>query len=157
MYSIDDICDYIIFRLKVEGNTPLSNIKLQKLLYYTQAWYLAHNGNDKPLFNANFQAWIHGPVSRTIFDRFKDSKFLYSEISLDDIIDRNIIEKLDEDVKTHVDNVLESYALYSGIELEDMSHQEKPWQQARGDFAPNERCENEISNEVLGDFFRARI
>jgi uncharacterized phage-associated protein len=156
MKDINQICDYIIFRLKSEGDIPLSNIKLQKLLYYTQAWHLAFTDN-KPLFKGKFQAWIHGPVNRDIFDRFKDTKYLYSEILLEDIIDKNISEILSEEEIKHINIVLENYAHFSGVQLEDMSHNEAPWIKAREGYASNQRCEVNIDETFLGDFFRQRL
>ena len=43
-----------------ESGEVLTNLKLQKLMYYSQAWHLALR--DIPLFNEDFQAWVHGPV-----------------------------------------------------------------------------------------------
>ena len=70
MITINEVCDYIIFRLKSEGKGSLNHLKLQKLLYYVQAWHLAFYGETFSLME-NFKAWIHGPVNRTIYNRFK--------------------------------------------------------------------------------------
>jgi len=156
MRNINDICDYIIFRLKAEDNIPLSNIKLQKLLYYTQAWHLAFN-KGTPLFKGNFQAWIHGPVNREIFHRFNATKYLNSEINITDMLDKNISEKLTPKEIKHINLVLETYSTYSGLQLEDMSHKELPWIKAREGYGLNQRCEVEIDNEFLGKYFLARI
>lgn len=155
MKDINQICDYIIFRLKSDENVPLSNIKLQKLLYYTQAWHLAFF--KRPIFEGQFEAWIHGPVNTTIYNRFNSSKYILSEIYSTDIIDKDISEKLTDDEKKHVNIVLESYAKYSGVELEDMSHKEEPWLKAREGYATNERCNVEIDNKFLGEYFSRRL
>jgi len=62
-----DLAYYIINSKKY---TNLSHLKLQKLLYYIQSWHLVFF--DKKLFDDDFQAWVHGPVSRKIYDTFKD-------------------------------------------------------------------------------------
>jgi uncharacterized phage-associated protein len=155
MRNINQICDYIISRLKSDENVPLSNIKLQKLLYYVQAWHIAIK--ETPLFDGKFEAWVHGPVNRDIYARFNTSKYLYSEITYDDIIDKNVSNKLTEDEINHVNLVLDSYAKFSGIQLEEMSHNEIPWIEAREGYQPNERCTIEINESTLGDFFRARL
>lgn len=63
MNSIHDITDYIILRVKSEDRfASLINLKLQKLLYYVQAW--SYGINKKPMFDGEFEAWIHGPVNR---------------------------------------------------------------------------------------------
>ena len=156
MKNINQICDYVILRFKQDEDIPLSNIKLQKLLYYIQAWYLAFN-DGKKLFEGNFQAWVHGPVNRQIYDRFNSSKYLYSDISLSDVKDINVIEKLTSEEISHVNSVLDVYSPFSGIELEEMSHKEDPWINARTGYSSNQRCEVEIDNEFLGEYFRKRI
>lgn len=155
MKNINQICDYVILRLKQEEDMPLSNIKLQKLLYYIQAWHLTFK--NKVLFDGDFQAWVHGPVNRQIYDRFNSTKYLYSEIGLKDVQDKEIATKLTQEEISHIDKVLEVYAPYSGVELEEMSHKEEPWINARHGYAPNQRCEVIINNDLLGDYFRKRI
>jgi uncharacterized phage-associated protein len=155
MATIFQISDYIIFRSKTEGNSDLSALKHQKLLYYTQAWYLAFNG--VPIFEEDFQAWIHGPVNREIYEMYKENKYLYSEMNLDDIKDPNVTESLTDDIKMHIDTILESYAKFSATQLEIMTHQEDPWIEARKGFAPNQRCENVIKNETMQKYYAARL
>ena len=155
MKNINQICDYVILRLKQEEDMPLSNIKLQKLLFYIQAWHLAFKKNK--LFDGDFQAWVHGPVNRQIYDRFNSSKYLYSEINITDIQDLDVIAKLSVEEILHINKVLEVYAPYSGVDLEEMTHKEEPWISARNGYAANERCEEIIDNVLLGEYFRKRI
>jgi hypothetical protein len=65
-----------------------------------QAWHLAFY--QKPLFDGKFQAWIHGPVNREIYDRFKENKLLYSTVDCDDLLDRNINETNKEIMKNYI-------------------------------------------------------
>eukprot|EP01035_Chromulina_nebulosa_P003721 gene3721-5070_t len=118
-----------------------------KLLYYVQAWHLAFY--LKPLFKSSFQAWIHGPVNRTIFDRFKDTKSLYSDIFLSDVKTPIDQIELTEDAKGHINNVLETYAVFTSTQLEEMTHNEDPWINARANKRPTERCEDEISEDLM--------
>ena len=53
----------------LETSGAMSHLKLQKLLYYMQALHLAYF--DQPLVNDDFQAWLHGPVSRILYDHVK--------------------------------------------------------------------------------------
>ncbi len=156
MYTINQIADYIIFRLTSEESAYVNNLKLQKLLYYTQAWYLAFF-DGKPLFEGKFQAWIHGPVNRQIYDRFKDKKYLYSAISIEDIQDPDIAEKIDEDTVIHIDNILEAYMRFSGVELEIMTHKELPWLAARNGFSPTQRCEVEIDENTMASYYKSML
>ena len=79
MMNVNDVVDYIILRVNADEQNVLINLKLQKLLFYTQAWHLAIHSDR--LFDGEFQAWVHGPVNREIYDRFVgQGKSLYSEI-----------------------------------------------------------------------------
>lgn len=153
--SIHDVCDYIIHRLKVEDDAVLSNLKLQKLLYYAQAWYLAIY--DKVLFPEKFQAWVHGPVSRVIYDRFKQDKSLYSDISLSDMDQTFDPNKLSSEQRKHIEEVLDVYAKYTAMQLELMTHEEDPWIEARKGYLDTQRCEVEISEKTMTDYYRKRL
>lgn len=154
MTDIDDVADYIVLRLAA-ANECCNLLKLQKLLYYCQAWNLAFF--NTPLFNGKFQAWVHGPVARRIYDRFSMEKSLYSQVGEADIRSAFNIKNIPDADKTHIDNVLEVYARYSGTQLEIMTHQEAPWQEARENVRPSERCEEEIKEESMRKYYAARL
>lgn len=151
--TVDNVADFIIMKCTA-GFTSLSALKLQKLVYYAQAWRLAFTGQR--LFNGEFQAWVHGPVNRELFDRFKDAKSLYSEITAADISAGFNPEALPPDVVAHLNSVLEAYAGLSGSQLEDMTHSEAPWLEARRGFAPAERCTTLISDATMTSYYRMR-
>ena len=152
MANINDVCDYVIVKLAEAGDTP-SVLKIQKLLYYIQAWHLAVN--EKPLFKGRFQAWIHGPVSREIYNRFVDTKFMYSSVGVSDLLGGE--DKLDKDDKLSVDDVLDVYAEFTGSQLEEMTHKEDPWINARGSLSPSERCEVDIDEGEMQKFYANRL
>lgn len=149
--KIDDVCDYVIQRM-ASAEDDLSLLKLQKLLFYIQAWYLALKG--VPLFAGRFQAWVHGPVSREIYDRFSRSKMLYSSLDSDDVRDNFDASVLPAAVRTHIKDVLDVYGKYTGNQLEELSHSEKPWKAARGNCKPSERCETEIDEKIMAKFYK---
>lgn len=155
MTKIDDVCDYIILMCRT-ADEGLNLLKLQKLLYYVQAWSLAFEG--KPHFEGKFQAWVHGPVNRHIYDRFKDSKSLYSAVTEADMrpeFDPDL--QLTAQDRLHIQSVLEVYASFGDSDLEAQTHAEDPWIQARGNCRPTERCETEISERLMEDFYKKRI
>lgn len=151
---INDVCNYIILKTKNAGES-LSVLKLQKLLYYSQAWHLAFYG--EPLFEGRFQAWVHGPVSREIYDRFAGTKSLYSEVTLKDVPEDFDLNSVPEGKQNHIDDILEAYAKYRGSQLEEMSHHEEPWLEARRGYRSSERCEKEISEETMRQYYAKRI
>lgn len=150
--KIDDVCDYVIQRL-VEAGDDLSLLKLQKLLYYIQAWHLAFY--KAPLFSGRFQAWVHGPVSRHVYDRFAQSKMLYSTLTTADIRDDFKMSALSVEDRRHIKDVLDVYGKFTGNQLEELSHAEKPWIAARGNSKPNERCETEIDEAQMAKFYKS--
>jgi uncharacterized phage-associated protein len=148
------VCDYIILRLE-EAGTRLNLLKLQKLMYYVQAWYLAFT--QEPLFPDKFQAWVHGPVCRPLYDRFSATKSLYSSVTAADRITENIDLALSAGEKSHINCVLEVYAKYCDTQLEEMTHVEEPWIEARNGLPDSVRCEREISESTMARYYASRI
>jgi uncharacterized phage-associated protein len=149
--DINQVADYVCFRLNDAGSPP-SQLKLHKLLYYIQAWNLALY--DEPLLDEKFQAWIHGPVSRTIYDRFKNTKNMFSSITEEDIHD---YAKLPQSTIYHIDEVLEAYGDFSGTQLEELTHQEDPWINARKGLNRFDRAERIISEEDMKNYYKSRL
>lgn len=152
--SINDVADYII-TLCDESGEYLSHLKLQKLLYYTQAWYLAFY--NEPLFKGKFQAWVHGPVNRDIYNRFSSSKSLYSSIDIEDIRSDFDVKNIPSKGKKLIESVLETYGSYTGAQLEEMTHDEKPWKEARKGYRPSQRCEEDINEKTMQQYYAKRI
>lgn len=153
--SVHAVTDYVVLMCMRAGET-LTLLKLQKLLYYVQAWHLAFYG--KPLFDGRFQAWVHGPVSRSVYDRFAGSKTLYSLVDESDIRPGfNPDSEIPKEARLHIESVLEEYVHFSGSQLEAMTHSEAPWQNARGACKPAERCETDIDERLMLEFYRARV
>jgi len=156
-YDVNIVTDYIIMRLTSDEDDKrmdLINLKLQKLLYYVQAWSYGIEG--KRFLDTTFEAWVHGPVSREIFNRFKDTKNLYSSIGFADVLDKDAAEKIDEGDRSFVDYVLDNYAGFSGTELEVMTHKEQPWIEARKGYEPLQHCTEEITEASMIKYYGDR-
>jgi uncharacterized phage-associated protein len=154
MASIKDVSDYVILRLTSEGNHDLNTLKHQKLLYYIQAWHLAFF--DKPMFSNKFQAWVHGPVNRSVYDQFKDEKGLYSLLSPNDVSQSEESKLTASDI-AHIENILETYATFSPYQLETMTHEEDPWILARQGYNEYQRCEEIIDETIMKEYYRKRL
>jgi uncharacterized phage-associated protein len=131
-----------------ERGEILTNLKLQKLLYYAQAWYLALN--DRPLFDEDFQAWIHGPVLPSQYHRFKE--FQWRPITID--VDVSRLPRLDARLKEHLDEIMDVFCIESAVALELMTHQEMPWIEARGGISRDEPSNATINKATMRDFYR---
>lgn len=153
-YDINLIADYIILRLNSDETVTLINLKLQKLLYYLQAWSLGIN--KERFLNCNFEAWVHGPVSRELYNRFKETRSLYSFIMTSDVMTSDPSSEIDSNDIEFINFILDNYAGFSGAELESMTHKETPWIEARQGIAPMQSCSRIISEETMKDYYGER-
>lgn len=148
------LCEYIV---KHYGS--MSHLKLQKLLFYCDAYHLAYFGTE--LVSDKFQAWVHGPVSRKVYDSLKDKSILYSELSYSyapgDIDVDAEFAKLTTDQKDLVSTVLENLSEWNQFQLETAIHRELPWIQARVGYGPADRCEVYISKETTMKFYKSEL
>jgi uncharacterized phage-associated protein len=147
--DINDIADYILLSAAQSG-AALIHHKLHRLLFYVQAWSLVEGTKA---FDGKFQAWVYGPVSREIFDRFAKDHTLYDFIGAEMVRSTYDADHLDEDTKHHIDEVLEAYMGFEFVALSDMTRRELPWISARGSLAPDMRCEVELDEEVMRQYY----
>jgi uncharacterized phage-associated protein len=131
-----------------EHGDPVSNLKLQKLLYYAQAWFLAIY--DKPLFDERIEAWVHGPAVPPVYGDFK--KWSWQPINCE-----VAFPELDARIKEHLEEVMDVYGGMSAYELEKLTHSEDPWKSARGGIAPDEASNAIISHDDMRRYYRARL
>jgi uncharacterized phage-associated protein len=138
--------DYFI-RFSHEVGDPITNLKLQKLVYYAQAWHLALHG--RPLLAERFQAWVHGPVCPPLYQRFRH--YGWNPISED-----VAVPTLPDGVEEHLREVMEAYGGFSAWDLERLTHAEEPWIRARGGLAAHEPSTASISEDDMRSFYAAR-
>ncbi|SHM37294.1 Uncharacterized phage-associated protein [Fibrobacter sp. UWB7] len=127
------------------GGERLSNLKLQKLLYYEQGFHLAIF--NTPLFTDNVESWMYGPVVPSVYDYYK--KFGSNGIVPDDDPQLIQLTSQEEDL---LFQVYERYKSYSAIGLMDLTHSEPPWMNA----IPHDRG-TVISNESMRTFFLRQL
>ena len=127
------------------GGEFLTNLKLQKLLYYAQGFHLAVFGT--PLFPDKIEAWMYGPVVPTVYEHYKD--FGCSGISLSA---KQVLVKLKKEEEDLLYQVYNRYKSYSAIGLVELTHSEPPWMNAN----PKGRG-TVISNESMKSFFKQQI
>ncbi len=127
------------------SKSDMTHKKLQKLCYYAQAWHCALF--DKPMFDGNFEAWIHGPVNRLLYSLY--ARYGWSKIPQK----RFNEEQLPDDALAILNAVYDTYGEFTGDELETLTHSDLPWQKARGTLQPWEVCTNIISNDDMHDYY----
>jgi uncharacterized phage-associated protein len=145
MIDQNSVADYLICTARQYGEL-LTNLKLQKLLYYAQAWHLAFY--DEPLFDEEFRAWKHGPVLPTQYRRFRHTGW-------NPILDRLNPPDLPEEMRVYLQEILRSYGSETAIALERMTHSESPWREARGNLDPDQNSNRAISTESMRGFYGA--
>ncbi|MCW2987243.1 MAG: hypothetical protein JWM24_181 [Solirubrobacterales bacterium] len=141
MASVHDVAKYILGK-----RGSMSTWKLQKLVYYSQAWHLVWR--DDPLFADQIEAWANGPVVRALYDRHR-GRFSIDDWAIGDA------ESLGDGERKSIDAVLTAYGDLSGRQLSFLTHSESPWRDARGDLPPTERADVEISQSSMQAFYSA--
>lgn len=120
MPSVRHVASYLITRAIEEDYSGLSNLKLQKLLYYAQGFYLALQG--EALFPERIEAWPHGPVCPAIYHEFKQ----YGRGPIDVAPDLPA-GALTRDQMDILEEVFSVFGQFSAWKLRDMTHEEAPW------------------------------
>lgn len=119
-YNAIDIARKIVSRTDVEHGDTISNLKLQKLLYFVQGFHLASFG--EPLFDEEMIAWTYGPVVPEVYDTYK--KYRSRSINTAGIIDD---VQLSPEAAALFDKVYLEYSRYSAVALMQMTHSAGPW------------------------------
>lgn len=139
------VSDFLLLESRERGEL-LTNLKLQKLLFYADAWSMVLRNEE--LFDERFQAWIHGPVLVSQYHRFKGCQWRP--------ISENIQKpKLPKGVPSHLRDIVDVFGTETAVALELMTHREQPWISARKDCSPTATCKNYISKEVTKAFYKA--
>lgn len=138
----------------------MSHLKLQKLLYYIEAFHLAYF--QESVIKDDFEAWMHGPVCKKVWNAFKeDSKPVYGLLAMPEKDARHAIrtieEALSEDQLEIIGDVLKEYGDKSSYHLECLTHVELPWREARRGVAPDASSSNKISKRTMMQFYRKSL
>lgn len=166
--KINNVIQYLL--IKCEDITPLA---LQKSLYYIQGFYFAFYKSF--IFTDDCQAWIHGPVYKDVYLRYKDYTFtpidsptteisgIKSSEKLADYryTQRSDITRLTAELTTTLsatekavcDSVIDNLCCYSGKELERFTHHEEPWILTRGNLKTNDSSNKIINKNTIGEYF----
>lgn len=145
--EINRISDYFVWKAFEDGRL-ITNKKVQKLVYYAQAWNLVFVG--KALFPDQIEAWIHGPAIRALYSKYK--KYGYHPIQA-----KPTKPKINVDEKAFLDDLWTVYGAYDADYLEVLSHSEKPWLVARGNADNGEPMAAIIDIEIMREYYGERL
>jgi len=139
MASVLDVAAYILTK-----KGEMTTWKLQKLVYYSQAWSLVWD--ERALFPERIEAWANGPVSPDLYKLHRDA-FVIKTVA------NGNPEKLDRDGCETVDAVLSHYGDKSSQWLSDLALREPPWRDARRGIPDGERANIEIKHRAMANYY----
>lgn len=141
MVTCFDVAKYILTKMG-----KLTTVKLQKLVYYAQAWSLVWD--DAPLFDERIEAWLNGPIVPDLYNLHRGKFSLKAE----DLPSGNE-NNLTKNQKKSINIVLKDYGNKSSQWLSELTHLEEPWKKARKGLSPNERGNNEITLDSMAEYY----
>jgi uncharacterized phage-associated protein len=142
MNTAKQVAEFFLEQNSYEEDERLTNLKIQKLVYYAQGHYLGLY--NKSLFNEPIIAWLHGPVVESLYFEYKQNGAEGIPIPKNydaSVFDHNQIELLKE--------IYMVYGQYSAWKLRNMTHNERPWLETRKN--------REISVKLLRTYFKDLI
>jgi uncharacterized phage-associated protein len=139
MVGVNDVAAALLIR-----TGPVTTMKLQKLVFYCQAWHLAVT--DSPLFPETIEAWSRGPVA-PVLHRQHRGKYEVADWPT------GRPNRLDREEMRTVEWVVRKYGTFSAEALSRMTHQEVPWIVARGGAADDEKSSQAISHDLMRAFY----
>ena len=140
MYSVFLVAKHLI-RYSNATDHPVNNLKLQKLLYFIQAEFLACT--DAPCFPEEIEAWDFGPVVPEVYYQYN----IYGSTNIPDIGD-SVFGRISPSDKSRIEDIVDQCADYSAAQLTEITHQQEPWIKA---YAPYKR--NVITKKSIKFFF----
>jgi uncharacterized phage-associated protein len=143
LFNAIDIANKIIVNTDNDKGDIISNLKLQKMMYYLQGFNLAFF--EEKLFDDNIEAWQYGPVVPSVYHSFRE--FGKGAIILSkEVIEISLFNPDQEDMFCQVMN---EYGKFSAIRLMEMTHNELPWKSTE--------ISNIIDPELMKNYFKTLI
>lgn len=141
MYSALDVAKYIILYCKENGYS-ISNLKLQKLLYFVQAQFLV--ALNVLAFDEEIEAWDFGPVVPSVYRYFR----IYGAAEIPEREARGARRHIRVEEQMLIDEILEQCAGYSATYLVDLTHRQRPWKEAY-----NRKFDRRINRNSIREYF----
>ncbi|WP_252179721.1 type II toxin-antitoxin system antitoxin SocA domain-containing protein [Endozoicomonas sp. 4G] len=143
MAHVKDVAEYFLYLDDQNDGDGISNLKLQKLIYYAQGFYSAIFGSA--LFDSSIVAWTHGPVVTDLYHEYKH----YGKSRIPE--PRNIDhKKLNSNETEIIEEVFEVFGQFTAWKLRNMTHEESPWLNHADSV-------DEIPLSEMTDYFKTRI
>ena len=148
--SVFDVAAYILkhYDSKAKIKKPITCPKLQKLVYYSQAWSLAWG--EGPIFCETIEAWVHGPIVESLFS-FNRGVYTPKDIPPS----MGNADVFTEEQRESLDLIIKHYGSIDPEGLTALVHQEPPWKKARrrADLPAEERGSEEILHSDMMEYY----
>lgn len=144
MNSAKDIADWFLCQIDRDAGDSITHLKVQKLVYYAQAWALVLIG--RPLFAEEIEAWAHGPVIPSVYANFREMRW-------EALPPPDECPKFDTEIEEVLSDVFSVYGKLPAKHLEELTHRETPWITARGGLPPEAASNAIISKKSMTDFY----
>ena len=146
MATCFDVANYFLRRADDNAGDLISNLKLQKLVYYAQGYHLALFG--KPLFNERIEAWMHGPVIPEMYYAFKQ----FGDGPVFPNYDFDAPSVFNQDELNLLDEVYQILGQFSAWRLRDMTQGEHPWKDtSQGEEITHDSLESYFKTQLIND------
>ncbi len=144
MRSAFEIVPYLLKQSRESAESLITPLKLQKLLYYAQAWSLVIK--SETLFYEDIEAWVHGPVIPPVYRRYK--QYGYKTLPQE-----NFFSELKADEIDILNMVWMNYGKKSAKSLEELTHSEYPWINAREGLRLDQLSSRKISIRDMRNYY----
>lgn len=141
-FSAGDVAEYFLCLVDEDAGDNISNLKLQKLLYYAQGFHLALN--NKPLFDDSIKAWAHGPVVSKVYGEYK--QYGAGAIPLPKDV---TFSRYTKDVRDFLGEIYKVFGQFSAWRLREMTHKEPPWKETK--------LNEVISRKAMKEHFKTQV
>ena len=142
MVSCFDVADYFLVLQDEDAGDSISNLKLQKLVYFSQGFHLGIF--DKPLFVEQIRAWLHGPVIPVLWKKYSD--FDSNSLPLPDTFEQS---KFSDEAIELLDEIYEVFGQFSAWKLRDISHIQPPWKKTKRNGV--------ITHRAMKEYFKTQL
>ena len=139
----------------------ITNKKLQKLLYYVEAWNLVYHSS---VIDDDFEAWVHGPVVPDVYQAFKgfgysaiENKYAEGQSASEKMRELLGSAKMEQTQKDIMFAVLKKYGSLTSYQLETLSHSEPPWATARKGFDDFAHSSNVIDKGLMKEYYSSLV
>lgn len=139
MASVHDVAAYILSK-----KSPITALKLQKLVYYSQAWSLVWDQDE--LFPEEFLAFANGPVVYELWNQYRSQFNILNSTC-------GSPEMLTPVQRETIDVILDSYGNLSASQLSLLTHSEDPWKIARNGIADLEPSSEVITKTSMAEYY----